>query len=69
MPDHFAAPFRIHSADAPYYLGMDREQFDAQARPFLNEIPDCDGRGSTSFYRKDLDAWADDYKREQGRRR
>lgn len=69
MTDHNAAPLRIHSADAPYYLGMDREQFDAQARPFLKAMPTFDGRGSTFFYRKDLDAWADAYKRDQGRHR
>ncbi|MBU1665582.1 MAG: hypothetical protein KKG92_09295 [Gammaproteobacteria bacterium] len=65
MPDRYDAPIRVPWALAPAYLGMNREEFDAKASPFLRETPN--GRGSTYFYRKDLDAWADKHKREQGR--
>lgn len=69
MTDYSAAPLHIRSADAPYYLGMDTDQFDGQVRPLLKEMPTFDGRGGTYFRRQDLDAWADAYKRDQGRRR
>lgn len=65
MRDSNDAPFRIAWVLAPHYLGMNREEFDAKARPFLREVPN--GMGSTYFYRTDLDAWADKHKREQGR--
>ena len=47
-------PRLIRHRDAPAYLGMDRNRFDAEVRPFLTEIPIGD-RG-IAFDRLDLDA-------------
>ena len=33
------APRIIRFRDAPHYLGMDRNRFNAEVRPFLTEIP------------------------------
>jgi hypothetical protein len=49
--------FRLR--DAPAYLGMDVNRFNAEVRPFLSEIPI--GRQGVAFDRLELDAWADDY--------
>jgi hypothetical protein len=32
-------PRVIRFRDAPYYLGMDRNRFNAEVRPYLTEIP------------------------------
>ncbi len=58
-------PRLIRLRDAPYYLGMDRNRFNAEVRPSLTEIPI--GKQGVAFDRLDLDAWADDYKRRNGR--
>jgi hypothetical protein len=58
-------PRYIRYRDAPAYLGVDRNRFDAEVRPFIVEIPIGD-RG-IAFDRLDLDAWADDYKNRNGR--
>lgn len=51
-------PRFIRYRDAPDYLGMDRNRFDAEVRPHLTEIPIGD-RG-IAFDRLDLDAWKRD---------
>ena len=58
-------PRFIRHKDAPAYLGVDRNKFDAEIRPGLTEIPL--GKRSLAFDRLDLDAWADEYKRRNGR--
>ncbi len=55
--------FRLR--DAPAYLGMDRNRFNAEVRPYLTEIPI--GEQGIAFDRLELDAWADDYIRRNGR--
>jgi hypothetical protein len=58
-------PRIIRFHDAPRYLGMDRNRFNAEVRPYLTEIPI--GKQGVGFDRHDLDAWVDDYKRRNGR--
>ncbi len=58
-------PRLIRLRDAPYYLGMDRNRFNAEVRRSLIQIPI--GKQGVAFDRLDLDAWADDYKRRNGR--
>jgi hypothetical protein len=70
MQDSTSPPSRllprlIRIRDAPFYLGMDRNRFNAEVRPFLTEIPI--GDQGIAFDRLDLDAWADDYKSRNGR--
>ena len=55
----------IRLKDAPTYLGMDKNLFNKIVRPELIEIPI--GRQGIAFDRLDLDAWADHYKRCNGR--
>ncbi len=49
----------------PFYLGMDRNRFNREVRPYLMEIPV--GEQGIAFDRLDLDAWADEHKRRSGR--
>ena len=58
-------PRLIRLRDAPYYLGMDRNRFNAEVWRSLTQIPI--GKQGVAFDRLDLDAWADDYKRRNGR--
>jgi hypothetical protein len=58
-------PRFIRLRDAPTYLGVDRNRFNAEIRPTLTEIPI--GVQGVAFDRLDLDAWADDYIRRNGR--
>ncbi|MGH8580749.1 MAG: hypothetical protein ACREVK_11755 [Gammaproteobacteria bacterium] len=51
--------------DAPGYLGMDRNRFNAEVRPYVPEIPI--GSQGIAFDRLDLDAWVDEYKSRNGR--
>ncbi len=51
--------------DAPLYLGMDRNRFDKEVRPYLREIPI--GSQGIAFDRLELDAWADHYGSRNGR--
>src|SRR6185436_11071783 len=51
--------------DAPRYLGMDRNRFNAEVRPHLTEVPI--GKQGIGFDRLDLDSWFDDYKNRNGR--
>ena len=50
---------------APAYVGMDRNRFNNEVRPFLTEIPI--GRQGIAFDRLELDAWVEDYKSRIGR--
>jgi hypothetical protein len=58
-------PRLIRFRDAPYYLGMDRNRFNAEVRPCLTEIPI--GKQGIGFDRLELDAWLDDYIARNGR--
>ena len=58
-------PRLIRLRDAPFYLGMDRNRFNAEVRPYLTEIPL--GTQGIAFDRLDLDAWAADHKSRNGR--
>jgi hypothetical protein len=57
----------IRFRDAPRYLGMDRNRFNAEVRPLLTEFPI--GRQGIAFDRLELDAWVDDYAARNGRPR
>ena len=59
-------PRVLRLRDAPQYLGMNRNLFNAEVRPFLTEIPI--GRQGIAFDRLELDAWVDDYLSCNGRR-
>ena len=58
-------PRFIRLKDAHRYLGMDRNRFADEVRPYLIEIPI--GSQGVAFDRLDLDAWADQYKDRNGR--
>ena len=59
-------PRFIRLRDAPFYLGMERNRFNQDVRPYVDEIPI--GKQGVAFDRLDLDAWADEYKRHNTRR-
>lgn len=50
---------------APKYLGMDKNRFNDEVRPYLTEIPI--GVQGIAFDRLELDAWAAQYKARYGR--
>ncbi len=52
-------PRLVRLRDAPGYLGMDRNRFNREVRPFLINIPI--GHQGIAFDRLELDAWVDDY--------
>jgi len=58
-------PRFIRLRDAPYYLGMDRNRFDAEVRHDITTIPI--GRQGIAFDRLELDAWVEDYISRNGR--
>src|SRR5208283_1614298 len=58
-------PRLVRLRDAPNYLGMDPNRFNAEVRPHLVEIPI--GKQGIAFDRIDLDAWVDQYKTRNGR--
>jgi len=58
-------PRIIRHRDAPSYLGMDRNRFNAEVRPNLTEIPI--GKQGIGFDRLELDAWVDEYVARNGR--
>ncbi|WP_051670320.1 MULTISPECIES: hypothetical protein [unclassified Methylomonas] len=65
--NHSQLPFVprfIRIRDAPFYLGMDKNRFNAEVRPALTEIKI--GTQGIAFDRNELDAWADDYVRRVG---
>ena len=49
------APRLIRMRDAPAYLGMDKNRFISEVRPFLTEIPL--GKQAIAFDRLEIDAW------------
>lgn len=59
------APRFIRLRDAPDYLGMDKNRFNRDVRPHVTVIPI--GTQGIAFDRLDLDAWAEDHKRRNGR--
>ncbi len=59
------APRVLRLRDAPRYLGMDRNRFNAEVRPYLTKIPI--GRQGVAFDRLELDAWWEQYKSRNGR--
>ena len=58
-------PRIIRFRDAPFYLGMDRNRFNVEVRPYLTEVPI--GKQGVGFDRLELDAWLDDYIARNGR--
>jgi predicted DNA-binding transcriptional regulator AlpA len=58
-------PRFLRLRDSPAYLGMDRNRFNGAVRPSLTVIP-IGGQG-IAFDRLELDAWAEDHKRRNGR--
>jgi hypothetical protein len=58
-------PRLIRFRDAPQYLGMDKNRFNDEVRPYITEIPI--GSQGIAFDRLDLDAWVDQYKHRNGR--
>jgi predicted DNA-binding transcriptional regulator AlpA len=53
-------PRLIRFRDVPRYLGMDRNRFNAEVRPYLVEIRI--GKQGIAFDRLDLDDWVEQYK-------
>ena len=49
----------IRLRDAPFYLGMDRNRFAREVRPYLTKIPV--GKQGIAFDRLELDAIAEQY--------
>ena len=60
-----ALPRLIRLRDAPRYLGMDKNRFNAEVRPWVTEIPI--GMQGIAFDRLELDRWVDEYKTRNGR--
>jgi len=58
-------PRIIRLRDAPYYLGMDRNRFNHEVRPYLTEI--SIGIQGIAFDRLELDAWVEQYISRNGR--
>ena len=58
-------PRIVRFRDAPHYLGMDRNRFNAEVRPHLTEV--SIGKQGIGFDRLELDAWFEDYKSRNGR--
>ena len=58
-------PRIVRFRDAPSYLGMDRNRFNAEVRQHVTEIPI--GTQGIGFDRLELDAWVDDYVARNGR--
>ena len=58
-------PRLIRFRDAPQYLGMDRNRFNAEVRPYLTEVPV--GKQGVGFDRLEIDAWFENYKSCNGR--
>ena len=58
-------PRLLRFRDAPGYLGMDRNRFNTEVRPYLTKIPI--GQQGLAFDRLELDAWVDDYISRNGR--
>jgi predicted DNA-binding transcriptional regulator AlpA len=65
MAELMLIPRLIRLRDAPFYLGMDRNRFNEEVRPFVTEIRV--GVQGVAFDRLELDAWAEQYKARNGR--
>ncbi len=52
-------PRLVRFRDAPGYLGMDRNRFNIEVRPFLTTIPI--GQQGLAFDRLELDVWVEEY--------
>jgi len=50
----------IRLKNAPAYLGMDKNRFNREIRPYLVPLPI--GKRGVAFDRFDLDAWVEQYK-------
>jgi hypothetical protein len=57
-------PRVLRAKDAPFYLGMDRNRFNKEVKPYLVAIPI--GTQGIGYDRFDLDAWLEDYKQRNG---
>lgn len=53
------APRIIRFRDAPHYVGMNRNRFNIEVRPYLTEVPI--GAQGIGFDRLELDAWVEQY--------
>ena len=53
-------PRLIRLKDASKYLGMNKNRFNKEVRPFLRELRI--GAHGVAFDRLDLDQWVEDYK-------
>ena len=58
-------PRLIRLRDAAFYVGMDKNRFNQEVRPYLTSLPI--GNQGVAFDRIDLDNWVDDYKSRNGR--
>ncbi|MCG7946542.1 MAG: hypothetical protein N0C84_09405 [Candidatus Thiodiazotropha taylori] len=58
-------PRLLRLRDAPHYLGMDRNRFNKEVRPYLTEIPI--GEQGIAFDRLEIDGWVDEYIQRNGR--
>ncbi len=58
-------PRLIRLRDAPQFLGMDKNRFKTEVRPYLTEIPI--GSQGIAFDRLELEAYADYHKAVHGR--
>jgi hypothetical protein len=58
-------PRLLRLRDAPRYLGMDRNKFNAMVRPHVTGVPL--GKQALAFDRLELDAWAEEYIARNGR--
>ena len=58
-------PRVIRLKEAYGFLGMDRNRFNAEVRPYVTEIPM--GKQGVAFDRLDLEAWFEEYKSRNGR--
>ncbi len=63
--DKYIVPRVLRLRDAPRYLGMNRNRFNSDVRPFLSEVRI--GRQGVAFDRLELDAWWEQYKSRNGR--
>jgi len=58
-------PRLLRLRDAPFYVGMDRNRFNKEVRPYIVEVRI--GKQGIDFDRVDLDAWVEQYKSRNGR--
>lgn len=54
----------IRASKAPQYLGMDRNRFNREVKPYLIAVPI--GKQGVAYDRLDLDEWWEEYKRCNG---